>query len=137
MGTAPAGSGSSLGRRSTSGGGELRKSPCVMTGSCLKYRGGLRLPLSIPLTLTLTSLLPTSQLGQSSPISCSSCHHWAPTRCHAGLPRWVTTRFLLHWDAGAILAVFFKVQHDKQERNPTMYLKAPGPSGWSSCSSRE
>lgn len=87
------GSGSSMGRRFSSGGGHLRNSPCIMTGSCLKYPGGLRLPLSIPLTLTLTSFLTTSELTQSSPISCSSFHHWAPTPacCSAGLPCWVTT----------------------------------------------
>lgn len=87
------GSGSSMGRRFSSGGGHLRNSPCIMTGSCLKYPGGLRLPLSIPLTLTLTSFLTTSELTQSSPISCSSFHHWAPTPacCSAGLPCWITT----------------------------------------------
>lgn len=90
---AMAGSGSSMGRRFSSGGGHLRNSPCIMTGRCLKYPGGLRLPLSIPLTLTLTSFLTTSELTQSSPISCSSFHHWAPTPacCSAGLPCWVTT----------------------------------------------
>lgn len=91
------GSGSSMGRRFSSEGGQLRNSSCVMTGSCLKYPGGLRLPLFIPLTLTLTSFLPTSELTQSSPISCSSFHHRAPTPacCSAGLPCWVTAQFLL------------------------------------------
>lgn len=91
------GSGSSLGRRFSSGGGQLKNLPCVMTGSCLKYPGGLRLSLFIPLTLTLTSFLPTSELTQSSPISCSSFHRWAPAPacCSAGLPCWVITLFLL------------------------------------------
>lgn len=91
------GSGSNVGRRFSRGGSQLRNSCCITTGSCLKYPVGLRLPLFTPLTLTLTSFLPTSELTWSSPISCSSFHHWAPapTCCSAGLPCWVTARFLL------------------------------------------
>lgn len=66
------GSGSSVRRRFSSGGSQLRNSHCIMMRSCLKYPGGLRLPLFIPLTLTRTSFLPTSELTQCLPISCSS-----------------------------------------------------------------
>lgn len=77
---------SSMGRRFNSRGGQLRNSPCIMTGTCLKYPGHLTLHLSILPTLTLTSFLPRSELH-------SSFQHLAPTPtcCSAGLPHWVTT----------------------------------------------
>lgn len=79
-------SGSSTGSRFSSGGGQLKNLCCAMTGikAGIPRWFGLRLALSIPLTLTLTSFLPMSELTHSLPISCSSSHHWCPA--HACCP---------------------------------------------------